>query len=448
MWHGKKKTYIAAAILLVVTALATVIVVKSAFQIGTTPTVYVGVTYGGNSVAEAKQLIDKVKGYSNLFALQSGDLQRDFKAVDEIGDYAIDAGMYFLPYFGNYVEATFSAWLDSAKQRWGTKLLGIYHSDDLGGKMLDDYSKFTDVETGNTIGKTRYGDIVVEKPNGVVIHYELNGEINLLEPTQEHPDGVYSTYYPNGSVTVKQSNVKPSTSYQQLANQRPFRDQNETAARFISRNQQDIGNLKNSTTVFSSDYALYWFDYKSGYDVMLTQLGWNISLNQQIALCRGAATAQGKDWGVIVTWKYNSPHYLDSGSEVFNQLKTSYEAGAKYFLLFNFYEEGTSNPYGTLGEEHFQALENFWNNVVNNSGVVHGSVEADSVLVLPQNFGGGLRWRTDIVWGVFKPDETSGQLWDLLQQSLNAHGLKLDVAFEDLDNPVSGKYSNIIHFSD
>lgn len=441
-----KKSHLASAILITLVVLTAVIIVKSGFQSSAAPTAYVGVTYGGNSVAEAKQLIDKVKGYSNLFVLQSGDLQRNFNAVNEIGDYAVAAGLNFLPYFGNYIEATFSVWLDSAKQRWGNHLLGVYYSDELGGKMLDDYSEFEDPATGSSISKTRYGDIVVEKPSGVVIHYELNGEINLLEPTQDYPEGVYSTYYPNGEITVKQPNVAPSTTYQQLESQRPFKDHNEAAARFISRNQEDIGFLKNSTTVFSSDYALYWFDYQAGYDVMLAQLGWNVSLNQQIVLCRGAAAAQGKDWGVIVTWKYNSPPYLDSGDEVFNQLKTSYEAGAKYFLLFNYYEEGKSNPYGTLKDEHFQALESFWNNVVKNSGVVHGSAKADSVLVLPQNFGGGLRWRTDIVWGVFKPDDTSGEVWDLLQDSLTVHGLKLDVVYEDSAFPLSPNYLNVNRF--
>jgi hypothetical protein len=33
--------------------------------------VYVGVTFGGTTVQEAKQLIDKVKSYSNLFVIAS-----------------------------------------------------------------------------------------------------------------------------------------------------------------------------------------------------------------------------------------------------------------------------------------------------------------------------------------------------------------------------------------
>jgi hypothetical protein len=48
-------------------------------------------------------------------------------------------------------------------------------------------------------------------------------------------------------------------------------------------------------SLFTSDYALYHFDYKVGYDVVFAQLGWNYSRQLNIALCRGAATTQ-KDW--------------------------------------------------------------------------------------------------------------------------------------------------------
>ena len=50
-------------------------------------------------------------------------------------------------------------------------------------------------------------------------------------------------------------------------------------------------------TTFTSDYALYWFDYLGGYDNLFAQLGWNESVNQQISLVRGAATLQNKRLG-------------------------------------------------------------------------------------------------------------------------------------------------------
>ena len=42
--------------------------------------------------------------------------------------------------------------------------------------------------------------------------------------------------------------------------------------------------------LFTSDYALHWFEYKAGYDVVLAQIGWNYSRQLNVALVRGAAT--------------------------------------------------------------------------------------------------------------------------------------------------------------
>jgi hypothetical protein len=344
-----KKLHLVAIALIVIITLSSIIIAESSFQ--KTSTVYVGVTYGGNSVEEAKQLIDKVKGYTNIFLLQSGELQRDYSSVNEIGDYAVSSGLDFLPFFGNFIQASFSSWIEQAKQRWGSHLIGVYYSDELGGKMLDDYTEFTD-SSGDTITKTRYSDIVVAKHDGVTVHYEISGNINVLEPSADGKTDVYLTYFPNGTIKVKDNAVPSSVStYQQLMNERPLKSYDEAAQRFATKNQQEIGFLKNLTTVFSSDYALCWYDYQAGFDVMLTQVGRNIPLNQQIALCRGAAKAQGKDWGAVITWKYSQPPYLDSGEEIYNQLKTSYECGAKYLVLFNFYEEGKNQPYGTLKDE-------------------------------------------------------------------------------------------------
>lgn len=438
----KKQKTIVTIILIIIITSSTVLFVQSNTK-NKEASVFVGVSYCGDSVSEAKQLINKVKSYSNLFILHSVNLQRDFKSIDEIGDYAIASGMHFIPYFGTYIEATLSVWLDSAKQRWGDQLLGVYYSDELAGKILDDYYEFTNPDTGDTIMKTRYGDIVVEKTNGVTIHYELDGNINLYEPTN-NGEGWYTTYYPNGTITFKQSGVKASTTYQQLLNARPFKNDEEIVQYFLTRKQDGFTFLKNTTTVFSSDYAAYWYDYKAGYDVVLAQLGWNNSLNQQISLCRGAAAMQEKEWGVIVTWRYTTPPYLDSGEEIYKQLKTSYECGAKYFMLFNFYEENSSNQYGTFKTEHFNALKRFWRDVVQNDNIIHGEVKADSVLILPKNFGGGLRWREDTIWGVFKHNETSGKIWDLTQLALNTYGYTLDIVYDDPIHALPPYYTNII----
>jgi hypothetical protein len=47
----------------------------------------------------------------------------------------------------------------------------------------------------------------------------------------------------------------------------------------------------------------------------------------------------------------------------YDQIRMAYEAGAEYIVIFN-YAEDMEGPYGTLQEEHFVALEHFWNEVV------------------------------------------------------------------------------------
>lgn len=146
-------------------------------------TAYIGVAYCGNSVSEGKMMIDRLKGYTNLFVLQSGLLERNLASVDEVGDYAVAAGMYFLPYFGQ-VQPSLLSWLEAAKQKWGDHLLGVYYSDEPGGKMLDGYVEYKDAATGDAITKTTYGDIFVQKPSGIEINYELSGVIHLYQPIE------------------------------------------------------------------------------------------------------------------------------------------------------------------------------------------------------------------------------------------------------------------------
>src|SRR4030067_2316493 len=158
-----KKVLAVSAILIIIALFAVLFIGYDFLKTIENRETYVGVTYRGDSVAEGKLLIDKVKGYTNLFVLQSGSLQRDFESVDELGDYAVSAGMSFLPYFGTYIKQTFSTWLETAKQRWGDRLLGIYYGDEPGGALLDDYVEFEKKTGGDSITKTRYGDINAEK---------------------------------------------------------------------------------------------------------------------------------------------------------------------------------------------------------------------------------------------------------------------------------------------
>ncbi len=183
---------------------------------------------------------------------------------------------------------------------------------------------------------------------------------------------------------------------------------------------------------------LYWFDYLSGYDVVLAQIGWNHSLVKDIGLIRGAATLQDKDWGAIITWKYTTLPYLDRGEAIYRQMLSSYEAGAKYIVIFN-YPYTDENPYGIMLDEHFEALEKLWTDAIQGK-VTHGSILAEAGLVLPKNYGFGLRHPKDSIWGFWGPDEKTHQVWSITEELLSRYGLGLDVVYDDPAFPVTGKY--------
>ena len=114
---------------------------------------YVGVTYCGDSVYDAKQLIDKVKNYTNLFVLQSGTIQSQPEKINEIVDYAVDSNLYFMVYFGSQHYNYRDNWLLTFNNQWNEKFLGVYYGDEPAGKMLDGTVSFWDSQTNSEIKK-------------------------------------------------------------------------------------------------------------------------------------------------------------------------------------------------------------------------------------------------------------------------------------------------------
>ena len=150
-------------------------------------------------------------------------------------------------------------------------------------------------------------------------------------------------------------------------------NQSQAASRYLrsfqtaNRGKSDMQMLKmRNIEAFTSDYALYWYDYKAGYDAVFAELGLNsLSNNTQLRqmtaeFARGAATVQNKDWGAIITWTYNSAPYIESGHDLYNDMMLAYNYGAKYVLVFDYPYESNST-YGILKQEHLDALRNFWN---------------------------------------------------------------------------------------
>jgi hypothetical protein len=132
----------------------------------------------------------------------------------------------------------------------------------------------------------------------------------------------------------------------------------------------------------------------------------------------------------MITWKYQSPPYLDSGQEIYAQMVAAYEAGAIYIAIFD-YPSLDGNPYGVLLDEHFEALEQFWTDTQVTHKLAFNSVTAKAALVLPKNYGWGMRNSQDVIWGFWGPDELSPQIWALSRQLLSEYQYALDIVYED-----------------
>lgn len=349
--------------------------------------VYFGVMFGSNSTSEVKQLIDRTKEYTNLFIMGSWDININETALSEVCDYAANAGMSFIVYFDYISFRAYSwlgAWLENATNRWGNKFLGIYLYDEPGGHQID----MNQWQTGNYARRA-------------------------MENASDYSDAA------NRFVT----SIPASLSWQNLK------------------------NLNVSIPLFTSDYALYWFDYLAGYDVIFAELGWKTITAQQIALCRGAANVQGKAWGAIITWTYYDPPYLASGPEIYTEMLTAYHAGAKYIIVFNHPKYPESNVYGILSEEHFTAMKRFWDYIHAYPREIYGKADGKAALVLPKDYGWGTRRSENIVedriWGFWPEDEKTPIIGENMKKLLGKYGLRLDIIYDDPRFNYREKYSAI-----
>jgi hypothetical protein len=395
----------------------------SASSVTANPDVFVGVTFGGNTASQAKLLIDKVKGYTNLFVIDSWTISGapNSTALTEICDYAVNANMYVIVYF-NFIFYNYSSqlgtfynasswvlygytpwhvqWLNNAREKWGDKFLGAYLYDEPGGKTID-------------------------------------------------------TGYWNGNSTTL-SGAK-NTSFQNLT------DNNDAATRYTTGRQSilrsgsmqhiinsSISNSINSPIpVFTSDYALYWFDYLTGYNAVFVELGGTSGVGskvQQIAMCRGAANVQGKEWGAIITWTYNDSPYIENGTELLKDVNMAYRTGAKYIIVFN-YPYLPDNAYGILTEDHFNAMQTFWNNIQNTPRTKVGEMHGTIAYVLPKNYGWGMRTPTDNIWGNWPADNKSKLIWDNMMKLINQYGPNLDIIYDDSNFNYQQDYQTIYYWN-
>lgn len=201
-------------------------------------------------------------------------------------------------------------------------------------------------------------------------------------------------------------------------------------------------------TRFTSDYALYWYDYVAGYNVVFTEFVGNQSREIAVALCRGAAKTMNQSWGTIITWKYGQPPFLEDATELYNDMVLAYQNGAKYIVVFDSPDEADAiTEYGILTTDHLDAMKNFWDYTKTNRQPAE--FQAKTAYVLPRDYGFGFRSPNDTLWGLWNPDSLSPKIWNDTTSLLAQYGPNVDIIYETvIDNePTTLPYDKLIFWN-
>ena len=297
---------------------------------------------------------------------------------------------------------------------------------------------------GNGTTVTEYVSALTYEPNGavltgngiVVINNESNGTVvNKYDENVmiNEPNGTYQ--YKTEKVSTNPGNISQFEPYQEVWDSRPMQTYSEAANVFVGTEQHTLSLIGNQSNVefFTSDYGLYWFDYRGGYNVVLGELFGGQTDAQTLALVRGAADMQNKSWGAMIEWANQSPITLQSGTQMYNDLQQAYENGAEYAVVFNYSPK--DNGTGLLQDEQFGAIQKFLTDVVQNPTFTN-NVRGQNAVVLPSDYGWGMRNPSDTIWGLWCSDNSSKQVWSALQVSLAEYGSRLDIIYQDQAYPV------------
>jgi hypothetical protein len=336
---------------------------------------YVGVDAAYDNLQEIKMFVDDVNSYTNTIILGSTGITHNFTRLNDACQYIYDKGMYFMIYA---------------------------HPINDPGELLAQCQWIDGA-------KPRWGDQFL---------------------------GLYAYDEPGGR-QLDNASLKVVTNEDWFAhNYTAAADKYVSELALILNHTIDDQMCGTGLPLFTSDYALYWFDYKSTYDTVFAEFGWNYSRQLNVALCRGAANVQNKNWGVMITWTYTQWPYLESGSELYNDMVLAYENGAKYIIIFDSNENYTHSVLdrdeeGNYQDQgHYDALRQFWQYVEDNprsSDPIRNRV----AYVLPKGYGYGFRGPEDKIWGLWSADDFSFKISTELGKLFDRYQNTLDVIYDD-----------------
>ncbi len=134
---------------------------------------FVGVEFAySDNISDLKDLVDKVKNYTNLFVIGAIEISFNQTVLNEACDYVVDSGLHLIVFFtdSKIYNYTTVDWMTEAQQKYGNMFLGVYRYDEPGGNQLDQ-SAFMLVENA-----TDYSDAATKYVTrlGIIVDYYLN----------------------------------------------------------------------------------------------------------------------------------------------------------------------------------------------------------------------------------------------------------------------------------
>jgi hypothetical protein len=358
------------------------------------PDVYIGIDAAYDN-ATLTSLIDQVSPYTNLFIVGSTSITLNQTRLNSTCQYLYDKGLNFIVFQDAPVD--------------------IYNPNNLANRTNPLNSTNTPYPQPSQRPNNNYSRYFTEMPvsNWTKTARDQWGSKFLGIYYIDEVAGRQLDQYPGWIV------VRNASDYVDAANK--FNQSISHSIQWFRSGYADGQDL----TLFSSDYALYQFDYNAGYDVIFAQFGWNYSRQLNIALCRGAATVANKDWGAIITWEYNQMPYLESASKLYDDMVLAYNNGAKYITVF---DSDQGHTQSVLTADHLQAIKDFWQYVKENPRTQSASRDRVA-FVLPQAYGYGFRGPDDSIWGLWSADDFSTNLSIAVGEKLLEYEERLDIVY-------------------
>ncbi len=387
----KRKTLIIVSVALIAALLVTLVGIDALTKAPqlTEPKILVGVDVGFGDENDVYKVADAIQGYANLMIIGSLAVTGDTVKLTRVCDYLYQKGFSFIIYIGfgpAMPNGPSMQFFRTTAEKWGEKFLGAYIFDEPGGKQLD-YAP----------GTAHYSDKPVKQAD------------NYSDAAKQYVDILF-----------------------------------QYAVHYAGPTYYDVPNLK----VFTSDYALYWFDYLSGYNVVLGEFVGNESRQLTIARCRGAANVHLMNWGTMITWKYDQAPFLEDAEQLYTDMILAYENGAKYVVVFNSPANQTATTdLGILTSQHLNTMKRFWTYVTTHP--YPDGYQAEIAYVLPRDYGFGFRGPEDNIWGIWPADGLAPKIWSDTNTLIAQHGKKIDVVYETLiDNlPTRLMYKQLIYWN-